>query len=159
MGIQSKETVSVIRKVYKSQLKSLRSRFTRLSGRRARILPNGWIRSVFFIGVMAIWKSIGDEQYLKAALNWAEECDWLPGPHPRLADDHCAGQIYTELYLAYKDKKMIQPIQKTFDHIIAKPRRGREEWWWCDALFMAPPVLARLGGATHDRRYLDFLNI
>lgn len=158
MGIQSKETVSIIRKVYKAQIKNLRTNFTRLSGRREKILPNGWIRSVFFIGVMAFWKSTGDQQYLKAALNWAEENDWLPGPHPRLADDHCAGQIYTELYLIYKDKKMIRPIRETFDRMIAEPRPGREEWYWCDALFMAPPVLARLSYATGDLRYLDFMN-
>ena len=96
MGIQNNETVSIIRKVYKLQLKKLQTTFTRLSGRRERILPNGWIRSVFFIGVMAFWKSTNDQRYLKAALKWTEENDWLPGPHPRLADDHCAGQIYTE---------------------------------------------------------------
>jgi rhamnogalacturonyl hydrolase YesR len=159
MGIQNSETVSIIRKVYKSQLKKLQTTFTRLSGRRERILPNGWIRSVFFIGVMAFWKSTNDQRYLKAALKWAEENDWLPGSHPRLADDHCAGQIYTELYLIYNDKKMIQTIQKAFDRIMAEPRQGMEEWWWCDALFMAPPVLARLSAATQDRRYLDFMNI
>jgi rhamnogalacturonyl hydrolase YesR len=31
-------------------------------------------------------------------------------------------------------------------------------WWWCDALFMAPPVLARLYQATGDREYLDFID-
>lgn len=159
MGIQSKETAFIIQKVYKAQIKNLQTTFTRISGRRERILANGWIRSVFFIGVMAFWKSTGDQQYLKAALKWAEANHWLPGPHPRLADDHCAGQIYTELYFIYKDKKMIQPIQKTFDHMIADSKQGRQEWYWCDALFMAPPVLARLGAATWDRRYLDFMNV
>ena len=158
MRIQSKETVSITRKVYKAQIKNLKSTFTRLSGRRQKILPNGWIRSVFFIGLMAIWKSTGDPQYLKAALNWAEENDWLPGPHPRLADDHCAGQVYAELYLVYKDNKMIRPIQKAFDNIIADAKPGREEWYWCDALFMAPPVLARLAAITEENRYLDFMN-
>ena len=113
---------------------------------------------MFFIGVMAIWQASNDKKYLEAALKWAEMNRWLPGPHPRLADDHCAGQIYTELYLIYKDKKMIRPIQKTFDRMIADSKPGREEWYWCDALFMAPPVLARLAAATGDRRYLDFMN-
>ena len=158
MGIQSKETTAIAKKVYKAQVKNLRTTFTRLSGRRARILTNDWIRSVFFIGVMAFWKSTSDPQYLKVALNWAEENDWLPGPHPRLADDHCAGQIYTELCLNFKDKKMIRPIQKIFDHMMADSKPGREEWYWCDALFMAPPVLARLAAATEDHRYLDFMN-
>jgi len=158
MGIQCKETTSIAIKVYRAQIKNLQTTFTRLSGRCARILPNGWIRSVFFIGIMAVLKSPGDEQYLKAALNWAEANNWLPGPQPRLADDHCAGQILAELYFIYKDKKMIRPIQKTINDMIADQKQGREEWYWCDALFMAPPVLARLAAATEDRRYLDFMN-
>ncbi|HEV2762730.1 MAG TPA: glycoside hydrolase family 88 protein, partial [Pyrinomonadaceae bacterium] len=32
------------------------------------------------------------------------------------------------------------------------------DWWWCDALFMAPPVLARLHAATGERKYLDFMH-
>ena len=150
--------VAVIRKACSWQLKNLKDFFTRLRGRRERILANGWIRSVFFIGVMAAWHATGENKFLEAALKWAEKNNWLPGPHPRLADDHCAGQIYTELYLIYKNRKMIQPIQKTFDHIIADSKPGREEWYWCDALFMAPPVLARLAAANEDRRYLDFMN-
>jgi rhamnogalacturonyl hydrolase YesR len=31
-------------------------------------------------------------------------------------------------------------------------------WWWCDALFMAPPVLAKLSSITGDRKYLDFMD-
>ena len=31
-------------------------------------------------------------------------------------------------------------------------------WWWCDALFMAPPVLARLGTITGERKYLDYMD-
>jgi rhamnogalacturonyl hydrolase YesR len=158
MGIQSKETTSIARKVYKAQIKNLQTTFTRLSGRREKILPNGWIRSVFFCGVMAVWQVTNDEKYLEEVLKWAKKNRWLPGPHPRLADDHCAGQIYAELFLNYKDKKMIQPIQKTFDRLMADSKPGREEWYWCDALFMAPPVLARLGAATRDRRYFDFMN-
>ncbi len=158
MGIQTKKTVSIIEKVYKAQINNLPASFTRLSGRREKILPSGWIRSVFFCGVMAVWQATGDQKYLEATLKWAEANRWLPGPRPRLADDHCAGQIYTELYLIYKDKKMIHPIQKTFDHMMVDSKPGREEWYWCDALFMAPPVLAGLAAATEDRRYLDFMN-
>ena len=31
-------------------------------------------------------------------------------------------------------------------------------WWWCDALFMAPPVLADLSKDTGDAKYLDFMD-
>jgi rhamnogalacturonyl hydrolase YesR len=31
-------------------------------------------------------------------------------------------------------------------------------WWWCDGLFMAPPVLAALSQATGNRQYIDFMD-
>lgn len=36
--------------------------------------------------------------------------------------------------------------------------RGRNLWWWCDALYMAPPVLVRMHAATGEQRYLDLLH-
>jgi unsaturated rhamnogalacturonyl hydrolase len=158
MVFQRKDTTALIRKVCDQQLANLPDAFTRIGGRREKILNNGWIRSVFFAGVMAAWQATNDKKYLEAALKWAEANRWLPGPRPRLADDHCVGQIYTELFLAHKYRKMIRPIRETFDLIIADPRKGREEWWWCDALFMAPPVLARLSTATGDLQYLNLMN-
>jgi rhamnogalacturonyl hydrolase YesR len=35
---------------------------------------------------------------------------------------------------------------------------GRDDWWWCDALFMAPPGAARLSAATGDPKYLDWMD-
>jgi unsaturated rhamnogalacturonyl hydrolase len=149
---------SIITKTCDWQLANLPYAFTRLSGGCEKILNNGWIRSAFYAGVMAAWQATGEEKYLEAAFNWSEQNSWQPGPRPRMADDHCAGQIYTELFLVHKDDKMIQPIRETFDRIIADPLKGRQEWWWCDALFMAPPVLARLSTATGDMKYLNFMN-
>ncbi|KAF9582323.1 hypothetical protein BGW38_000349 [Lunasporangiospora selenospora] len=31
-------------------------------------------------------------------------------------------------------------------------------WWWCDALYMAPPVLVRMAKITGDHKYIDFMN-
>ncbi len=45
------------------------------------------------------------------------------------------------------------------DKLLARPDDPKKNlWWWCDALYMAPPVLAQLSVATGDRRYLDFMN-
>ena len=76
----------------------------------------------------------------------------------RHADDHAKGQTYLEIYEVKKDPKMIEDIKTTFDSLIFTQKPGREDWWWCDALFMAPPVLTRLSAATHDIKYLDYLN-
>ena len=61
----------------------------------------------------------------------------------------------------------MQPIRELYDRIIAfptdEPLEWRnevwlKEWAWCDALFMAPPVLALLYSATGEAKYLDFMD-
>jgi rhamnogalacturonyl hydrolase YesR len=58
-----------------------------------------------------------------------------------------------------KDRRMIQPLIDTVERI--KTERGEQiqkngiTWWWCDALFMGPPTLAKLSGATGDKTYLQ----
>lgn len=152
-------TLSTIKKVFKWQLANFpRHWFT--SQDEARVIQdNGWIRGTFFTGVMATYHATQDDEYLEAVSKWAEGNRWQPGPRTRHADDHCVGQVYTELFLLTKDPRMLDPIQATVDEIIDDPKSGREEWWWCDALFMAPPVLARLSKVTEDRQYLDFMNL
>jgi len=49
-------------------------------------------------------------------------------------------------------------IQSSIDSLISDPKSGREDWWWCDALFMAPPVLVRLGKITNDEKYYRYLD-
>jgi rhamnogalacturonyl hydrolase YesR len=119
---------------------------------------NLWARAAFYAGVMAAYRSTGDAGYLEQATRWAESRDWKLGDRPRHADDQALGQTYLELYLLKKDPAMIAHTRATLDAMVASPRPGREDWWWCDALFMAPPVLARLHAATGDRKYLDFLD-
>ena len=120
--------------------------------------PNGWVRSAFYTGVMETYYTTNDEKYLNQALNWAEESGWKTGKRLRHADDQCCGQTYVELYMLKRDPKMIVDIKDVFDIMIEFPKPGREDWWWCDALFMAPPALARLGAATGEKKYYDFMN-
>jgi len=45
------------------------------------------------------------------------------------------------------------------DKLIARPDDPQKNlWWWCDALYMAPKVLAQLSVTTNDHRYLDFMD-
>lgn len=97
-----------------------------------------------------------------------ERNGWKPYKRPYHADDHAVGQFYLSLYEQTKDPKMIAPIQEQFDWILENPKTGSLEWgretdahnrWgWCDALFMAPPVWARLAKVTGERKYLDFMD-
>jgi rhamnogalacturonyl hydrolase YesR len=79
------------------------------------------------------------------------------------ADDQSIAQMYLELYLRDRKPQQIAPTQAALDRVLAAPRVDlnsgkRIEWWWCDALFMAPPVWARMYAATGDLKYIHYLD-
>jgi unsaturated rhamnogalacturonyl hydrolase len=75
------------------------------------------------------------------------------------ANDQAIGQTYLALYKLDRDPAMQQPTREQLDIMVHRPdTAGRPLWWWCDALFMAPPVLAELAQITHRRDYLDFMD-
>jgi len=119
---------------------------------------NDWARAAFYTGVMATYTTTKDEKYLDAARSWSQSFDWKLAKRFRHADDHAKGQTYLEIYELEHDPKMIADTRNTFDSLILDPRKGREDWWWCDALFMGPPALARLAKATGDVKYLSYLD-
>jgi len=119
---------------------------------------NLWARAAFYAGVMAAYRTTGDSGYLEQALRWAEGRGWKLGERSRHADDHAPGQTYLELYMLRRDPSMLAHTKATLDALVRDPRAGREDWWWCDALFMSPPVLVRLYAATGDEKYLNLMN-
>jgi rhamnogalacturonyl hydrolase YesR len=134
----------------------------------ARPAPTGWIQAAGEAGFMALAGISGDAKYRDAMRAMGETNDWKTGARLYDADDHCVGQTYAELYFLYRENKMIAPLREKFDAILAKPSevqsleftvpqsKARENWSWCDALFMGPPAWVRLYAATGDERYLDF---
>ena len=129
----------------------------------------GWIQGAGEAGFMALAGISGDAKYRDAMRAMGETNGWKTGGRFYHADDHCVGQTYAELYLLYRDPKMIAPLREKFDAILAKPSavesleflgkgggKALERWSWCDSLFMAPPTWIRLYAATGDSRYLDF---
>ena len=119
--------------------------------------PNGWIPAVFYAGVSAAWRATGDEDYHRALEQWGESVHWQPGPRPRHADDLCCGQAFIELYEREGGPQRIAAIRARVDAFLAVPQPGHTDWWWCDALFMAPPVFAELSQATGDPHYRQAL--
>jgi rhamnogalacturonyl hydrolase YesR len=122
-----------------------------------------WTWSALYTGFMAASDSLDEPRYRDAMLAMGRKFDWKLRSHLPNADDQSVAQTYLELYLLKKDPEMIQPTQSELDAILAAPRTstipGKEiAWWWCDALFMAPPVWARMYAATGDHKYVDYLD-
>ena len=123
-----------------------------------------WTESALYAGLMAASPALHDPRYRDAMQSMAEKFHWeLPSPHPN-ADDQSLAQTYLELYLQKPAPEKIAPTRTALEAVIggAGPPIPRNQaqipWWWCDALFMAPPVWVRMYAATHDQKYLDYLD-
>jgi rhamnogalacturonyl hydrolase YesR len=130
--------------------------------------PKDWTVAAGYTGLMALAGISGKDTYQEALRASSAAQGWKLGPRLYDADDHCVGQTYAELYLAYRDRAMIEPLRERFDAVLAKPSSitsydftqkpgdAREIWSWCDSLFMGPPTWMRLYAATGDARSMDF---
>lgn len=122
---------------------------------------NDWIRATFYTGLMATYRATEDVKYRDASTSWAEANQWkLHTGDARFADNYCCTQTYAELYLDAMpgEAKMLAPFNVVLDDMVANPKTGRVEWWWCDSLFMGPPALARFAKATGKTQYLDLMH-
>jgi rhamnogalacturonyl hydrolase YesR len=103
---------------------------------------------------------VGDPRYHDAVVHMAQRFDWklLNARFPH-ADDMALGQSYLDLYLETHDPVRMADTKAVLDQLVIRPDDSTKLlWWWCDALFMAPPVLARASAATGDQRYLDTMD-
>jgi rhamnogalacturonyl hydrolase YesR len=118
-----------------------------------------WTYAALYAGFMAVPRSVAGTRYQDAMLQMGRGFQWQLGPRPTHADDQAIGQTYLQLYALYRDPAMITPTRQRFDAEMQLPDDpAKPLWWWCDALFMAPPVLGELAHATGDRRYLLFVD-
>ncbi len=117
-----------------------------------------WTNGAFYAGVFAAWETTGSPKLLKAMKKMGTLNGWKPGPRLHHADDHVICQTYIDLYRVEKDTAMIGPFIRTLDRFQKTPFpvKGIERitWWWCDALFMAPPALVKLGVTMNNPAYL-----
>lgn len=126
-----------------------------------------WTHGAMFAGLSAWAEMAESDRYLDACIGFGLKNDWQLGNRPYHADDHAVAQMYLSLYEKYKDPAMIAPLIERFDWILANQpdtplthdnKEHKKRYNWCDALFMAPPVWARLAALTGKRQYLDYMN-
>jgi len=127
-----------------------------------------WTFAALYDGLIAASATTGNPAYRDAVFNYAESLQWqlLNGRFPH-ADDMAIGKAYLELYLseppAQRKPEQLANVKTILDQLIARPDApdsGHHDnlWWWCDALYMAPPVLVRMAKITGDHKYIDYMN-
>jgi rhamnogalacturonyl hydrolase YesR/lysophospholipase L1-like esterase len=126
-----------------------------------------WTNATLYVGIAEWAKLSGDQTYWDFLLTIGKKNQWKPGPNIYFADDICVIQVYQQLYEYYRDEAMLRPSVEALAQIIENPKTGslsyyakdsHARWCWCDALFMAPTALARVGKSLGNRSYFDFLD-
>ena len=128
-----------------------------------------WTFAALYRGYLAAAESLHDAQYRDALLDVGKKFDWQLGSRATHADDHAIGYVYLALYRQTHDAQMLAPTKATLDRLLTMPDVCTEScppwhdqstpmWWWCDALFMAPPVWAELANITGNKAYLDHMD-
>ena len=125
-----------------------------------------WTNGAYYAGMFAAWETTKSQKIYDAMMSMARDSNrWEPGHRWYHADDVVISQTYMDLYRTEKNKKqeMLQPTIDTLVKFISNPYpvRGIEviKWWWCDALFMAPPTLVKFAIETGDKRFLEHNDI
>ncbi|HZL50789.1 MAG TPA: glycoside hydrolase family 88 protein [Terracidiphilus sp.] len=127
--------------------------------RQPAVPQTDWTWAALYTGFMGVPDAVAGDKYKKAMQDLGDKLNWQPGPRVEHADDQAVGQMFLEQYFIHKDAKMLDPMKARLDQEIATPDDpAKPLWWWCDALFMAPPVYADMAKATGDKKYLDFMD-
>ena len=132
---------------------------------------DAWTNGVFYMGLSSWAKTTENKTYIEWLYNIGEKNAWsIPKNFLNYsyglyhADELCIGQFYLNMFEIYADLKMIASVKERVSRIMNNPPQegmqatNKQKWTWCDALFMAPPVYARIALLEDNRAYLDFMH-
>lgn len=121
-----------------------------------------WTFAPLYDGFLAASRTLGDPRYHDNVILVGEHYHWTigTGDLSTNANEHALGYPYIQLFNENHDPKRIAGIRSEFEDIKYLDRNsdGQIIWWWCDALFMAPPTWSALSKTTGDPRYLNYMD-
>lgn len=118
-----------------------------------------WTYAALYDGLLAASRTTGDTRYHDWVLKVARDYKWQLGPRFAHADDEAIGLTYLTFYNENHKPEELAATREGMDKLVARPDDpAKNLWWWCDALYMAPKVLAQLSITTDDHRYIDFMD-
>ena len=146
--LKRRDVAQALRKVADWQLNRVQGQYTQ-----------DWTLAALYAGFVAVPPEVHGNTYRDAMKQMGTQFRWQLGPRAEHADDQAIAQTYLALYESERDPAMLTPTRADIDAMLQRTDDpSKPLWWWCDALFMAPPVLANLSTITGDRKYLDFMD-
>lgn len=140
----------------KAYIKATMKKVTNWQLNHPKHTPTDWTNGAFYAGVVAAYKTTGSRQILDSLMALGQRTSWQPGPRYDHADDIAISQTYIDLYRIKGDLQMIRPTIDTVQKLRSIPGPESKKglmWWWCDALFMGPPAIVKLGVTLKDPGY------
>ena len=110
---------------------------------------NLWTRSVYYIGLLALYDQDPQDRYMAYLDRWGDFHDWSPYRKDFTtldADNMCCGQVYCQRYFIDGKDTKYKGIQKVYNNQIAVDRHNT--WTWIDAIHMAMPGYAMMTMAS-----------
>lgn len=154
----------VLEYVAASQIADMSRRPIQLStGSNLSEISSNWVAATFYVGAARLARISDNPDTLRFLTATAEHYHYAfrGARAERLmlnADELAIGDLYQELYARRGQPGVLMPLQQRLDYMVPHLNRPQETealiWWWSDALFMAPPVLARQSALTGDPKYL-----
>ena len=158
------EALAAAEYVASSQIAAMASEPLALStGSNLSQMSSNWVAATFYVGAARLARVSDDPETLRFLTAVAEHYNYSvrgarSGPTMLNADDIAVGDLYEELYSRRGQEGVLIPLRARLDWQVPYLNRPTETpelvWWWADALYMAPPVLARMSAITGDPKYL-----
>ena len=130
-----------------------------------------WSYGAFYAGLAEFARVTGERRYIDAIRDEGRTYGWkFEKRDADVGNTHCIGQAWLDIARAERDDAVVASVRAELDafmaaHVDAPLARregerfvlNRRRWYWCDALFMSPPVWAKLAAITGEQKYLDFM--
>ncbi len=130
------------------------------------VAPTDWTNGAYYIGVTKAFQATEDPKYLAALKTMGYRNDWKPYVRTYHADDITISYSYLFTSTTRRNLVDLEPTKSWIDTHLFEPHAWKEGndrvrstlWWWCDALFMAPPVIAYYSKLSGEQEYLDAMH-
>lgn len=134
--------------------------------------PTDWTNGAYYVGVVKAHEVTKNDAYLAALRAMAIRNEWKPWERYYHADDMNICYSYLYLNSLQESNVDLSPTNRVIKEHLYQPHpwknginentKGNNEpnekkilWWWCDALFMAPPVIVNFAKQMNDPSYLS----
>ncbi|WP_295195272.1 glycoside hydrolase family 88 protein [uncultured Brevundimonas sp.] len=165
-GVPSREsTMAAVEYVASSQIAAMAAEPLALStGSNLTQMSSNWVAATFYVGASRLARVSDDARTLRFLSAVADHYNYSvrgarSGKTMLNADDIAIGDLYEELYARRGQEGVLMPLRQRLDWQVPYLARAEDTpalvWWWADALYMAPPVFARMTAITGDPKYLN----